>query len=92
MAMNRVPGFVKRPPRTDLRVPVVLINSDGIECNAMMVDLSAAGCRLEVSETPRIGERVTFRDRDGFEFPAQIRWALGNEAGALFLDPVTFSV
>jgi 16S rRNA U1498 N3-methylase RsmE len=89
--MIRIPGFIKRSPRVDLRRSVTLTNSDGTQFSAVILDLSGDGCRLEVSETPRIGERVTLRDDRGREFAAQIRWALGNEAGAAFLGPVSFS-
>lgn len=89
--MTRIPGFIKRARRVDLRRSVTLINSDGTAFDAVILDLSSEGCRLEVSESPRIGERVTLRDERGREFAAQIRWALGNEAGAAFLSPANFA-
>jgi hypothetical protein len=89
--MARVHGFNKRAPRIDLRHSAVLINSDGIESEVTVLDVSSGGFRIEVQESPRIGEFVTLRVEHREEFPAQIRWALGNEAGGVFLAPVDYS-
>lgn len=86
----REPGHIKRSPRVDTNFDAYLINSDGGRMNVFVMDISREGCRLEVAEEGalRIGEHVEIRvDRYG-RFPAQIRWALGNEAGAVFLEPV----
>ena len=88
--MARVDGFQKRAPRIDLRRPAVLINSDGAETDAIILDVSSGGFRLEISDIPRIGEHVTLRVDRGDEYPAQIRWALGNEAGGVFLTRVNY--
>jgi hypothetical protein len=89
--MARIPGFIKRSPRVDLRRPAVLIDAKGGEIPVTVTDVSSGGFRLEVSETPRIGEHVTLRVERGAEYPAQIRWALGNEAGGIFLTHVDYS-
>jgi hypothetical protein len=82
------PSFNKRAPRIDLRRPAVLVDSDGRESDVIILDVSSGGFRLEVTESPRIGEFVTIRVERGEDFKAQIRWALGSEAGAIFLGPV----
>ena len=41
-----------------------------------------------MTEAPRIAEFVTLRVEHGQEFASQIRWALGNEVGGVFLDAV----
>ena len=89
--MVRMPGFIKRAPRIDLRTPAVLIDATGAEADVFVTDISSGGFRLEVRETPRIGEHVMLRVDKGQEFPAQIRWALNNEAGGIFLTPVDYS-
>jgi hypothetical protein len=83
--MARTSGFDKRPPRIDVHRKAVLINSDGIEAETTVLDVSSGGFRLHHSEPLRIGEFVTLRVEHGEEFPAQIRWALGDEAGGVFL-------
>jgi hypothetical protein len=88
--MARTPGIIKRAPRVDVRRTVVLINSDGMESAATILDVSSGGFRLEVTETPRIGEHVSLRVEHGEQFPAQIRWALGTEAGGIFLAPINW--
>lgn len=86
--MSREQGFSKRAPRIDLKRPAVLIDSDGCESAVTILDVSSGGFRLEVSEGSRIGEFVTLRVERGQEFPAQIRWALGSQAGGVFLAGV----
>jgi hypothetical protein len=44
--------------------------------------------RLAVGEPLRIGELVMLRMEHAETFPLEIRWTLGNEAGAVFLSPV----
>ena len=86
--MARTPGIIKRAPRVDLRREAILINSEGVESPVTILDVSSGGFRLEVTETPRIGEHVRLRVDKHDDFPAQIRWALGSEAGGVFLAPI----
>ena len=86
--MVREQGISKRAPRVDLRRPAVMVDSDGGEHDVTILDVSSGGFRLEVTETPRIGEFVSLRVERGETFPAQIRWALGKEAGGVFLTAV----
>ena len=60
----------------DGRIPVVVI------------DISQDGCRVDTSAMLRISEKVQLEVPKYGTFAAQIRWALGNEAGAVFLEPV----
>jgi hypothetical protein len=85
--MGRDPGFNERAPRVSLRRPVIIVHEDGFEASATVLDVSSGGFRLEVTETPRIGEFVTLHIDRGEPIEAQIRWALGNEAGGVFLTP-----
>ena len=89
--MARDRGLNKRAPRIDLRRPAVLINSDGDAMRVTVLDVSSGGFRLEVPESPKIGEMVTLKVERQAEFPAQIRWVLGNEAGGVFLTSVDYS-
>lgn len=89
--MARDRGLNKRAPRIDLRRPAVLINSDGDAMRVTVLDVSSGGFRLEVPESPKIGEMVTLKVERHAEFPAQIRWALGSEAGGVFLTSVNYS-
>ena len=86
--MARAPGFVKRAPRVDLRQPAVLINSDGIAMDVVLLDLSSSGFKIEAPETLRIGEVVTLQVGRSSEMKAQVRWALGDQAGGVFITPV----
>jgi hypothetical protein len=82
------PGPTDRPPRADLRRSATLINSDGVEIDVVILDVSRGGFRLEVSENLRIGEQVTLLAEHDDRFPAEVRWALGKEAGGVFLVEV----
>ncbi len=86
--MTREPGQVKRAPRVDTKFAARLIDSDGNVVKVTVMDISREGCRLESDEILKIGEKVNIEVPKYGNFPAQIRWALGNEAGAVFLEPV----
>ena len=84
----REPGHIKRSPRVDTRFDATLIDSDGGKHNVVVTDISREGCRLETEELLKIGESVQIEVPKYGLYPAQIRWALGKEAGAVFLEPV----
>jgi hypothetical protein len=84
----REPGHIKRTPRVDTRFDTKLTDSDGNSVDVVVVDISREGCRLVTDSTLKIGENVQIDVPKHGSFAAQIRWALGNEAGAVFLEPV----
>lgn len=84
----RPPGIVKRAPRVDTRFKASLIDSDGNVMPVLVMDISREGCRLETEATLKIGEKVDIEVPKYGKFPAQVRWALGSEAGVVFLEPV----
>lgn len=84
----REPGQIKRAPRVDTRFPTKLTDSDGVTVDVIVMDISKEGCRLQTEGTLKIGENVQIEVPKHGSFAAQIRWALGNEAGAVFLEPV----
>ena len=89
--MGRVPGFIKRAPRIDIDRSAVLIDSDGEQQQVTVLDVSSGGFKLKVSSLPRIGDHVRLRVERSAEIEAQIRWAVGEEAGGVFLSPVDYS-
>jgi hypothetical protein len=84
----REPGHIKRAARVDTRIETFLTDSDGNRISVIVMDISRDGCRLEAPAMLRIGEKVQIEVPKYGSFAAQIRWALGNEAGAVFLEPV----
>ena len=84
----RPPGQIKREPRIDTQFEAVMVDADGGEHIVTVMDLSKSGFRIECDETFRIGEMVQLRTTKYGDYPAQIRWSLGRETGALFLEPV----
>jgi PilZ domain-containing protein len=84
----REPGHIKRAARVDTRIETFLTDSDGNRIPVVVIDISRDGCRMETSAMLRISEKVQIEVPKYGSFAAQIRWALGNEAGAVFLEPV----
>jgi len=83
----RQPGFIKRKPRACVSKPAELLRADGSIWPVVITDLSDEGFRLQVEETPTIGETVELKVL-GFDLiEAQIRWAFGNAAGGRFSTP-----
>ena len=62
--------------------------ADGSEHCVTVTDVSSGGFRLETEDTLPIGEHVHLRVPRYGDFPAQIRWALGSDAGGVFLESV----
>jgi hypothetical protein len=86
--MGRTPGHISRTPRVSVEHNATLVMSDGSEHAVTITDVSSGGFHLVTDQTLPIGEHVFLRvDRYG-DFPAQIRWALGFEAGGVFLQAV----
>ena len=84
----REPGFIKRNRRVDTHLRGTVADSDGEQSIVVVIDISREGCRMETDGTLKIGEEIELHiDRYGVH-RAQVRWALGKEAGAIFLDPV----
>lgn len=84
----REPGHIKRAARVDTRIDTFLTDSDGNRIPVVVIDISRDGCRMETAAMLRISEKVQLEVPKYGTFAAQIRWALGNEAGAVFLEPV----
>lgn len=86
--MSRIPGHIARTPRVSVAHEATLVMSDGSEHAVTITDVSSGGFHLKTDDTIPIGSHVFLRvDRYG-NFPAQIRWSLGSDAGGVFLEPV----
>lgn len=75
-----------RSTRIDVNFDAVLVTSDDHEIAVTVKDLSREGFRIELTDEVLVGERVRLRVRRNEEIPAEIKWALGSEAGGVFLD------
>ena len=79
----------QRSPRVQTSIAAVLVDSDNGEIPVEVVDLSSGGFRLRAGEPLVIGEQVRLRVPRYGDFPAQIQWVQGGEAGGRFLEPIT---
>jgi hypothetical protein len=78
----------ERSPRVRTSIPAVLVDSDGGELSVEVTDLSCGGFRLHADEALVAGEHVRLRVARYGDFPAQIQWVNGQEAGGRFLEPI----
>ena len=81
-------GEIKRGPRVATDLKAVLLRPNGEEIHAIIIDISKDGFRLTAEAQLMIGERLDLRVPKAGDVPAQIRWALGNEAAGVFLAPL----
>ncbi len=84
----RDPTHIKRAPRVSTKLSATVVDGAGTEFAATVTDISKHGFRLTCGDTLHIGEYVHLRVPRYGDFPAQIRWALGSEAGGVFMEPV----
>jgi hypothetical protein len=89
IAMSRMPGQISRTPRVAVEHAATLVMADGSEHPVTITNVSSGGFRLSTADTIPIGARVFLRVERYGDFPAQIRWSLGTEAGGVFLQPVS---
>ena len=88
----RDPSWIKRSPRVDGSHDGLLVDGEGRRYPVKILDISSGGFKLEADETFRIGEYVSLNVSKYGEFSAQIRWALGDKAGGVFLDPIVLPI
>ncbi len=86
--MSRTPGHIARTPRVNVAHDATLVMSDGAEHQVTITDVSSGGFHLRTDDTIPIGSHVFLRVARYGDFPAQIRWSFGFEAGGVFLEPV----
>jgi len=89
--MRRPPGYIKRAPRIDFSRFALLIDSKGVEQQVTMLDISSSGFKVQVADLPMIGDVVMLRVDKSAPVKAQIRWAVDDQAGGVFLSPVDYS-
>lgn len=82
----------QRLPRVQTSLTAVLVDSDGGELPVEVTDLSSGGFRLRTTEQLIAGENIRLRVERYGDFPAQIHWAEGNEAGGRFFEPISLKM
>lgn len=84
----RKPGEIKRGPRVATDLKARLMRADGQEIPVVISDISKDGFKLRSDAQLMIGERVDLCMPKTGDVPVQIRWAIGGEAGGIFLAPL----
>ena len=80
----RLPGWLSRFDRDGVLLHGVATLPDGREIPAQLTNLSKEGCRLETSETLRIGARVKVTAEMLDRVSGTVRWSLLGTAGVRF--------
>ena len=80
-----------RETRISVSYEGVLTTADGHEVTVVVRDVSASGFRIELAEELLEGELVQMRIGKQATIAAEIKWALGGEAGGVFLEPLELS-
>ena len=88
--MDRNRAMAKRETCVDVRKPALLVNSDGMEIDVLVLDISSHGFRVAIDEELHVGELVSLRVDDEL-VGGEIRWVLGTEAGGTFISPIDSS-
>jgi hypothetical protein len=83
--MDRGDGWIKRKDRFPVRVSAVVLRAQERSQAVRLTNFSDGGCRIEGSYGLTVGERVRIDIPRMGAVKAQIRWALGNCAGARFV-------
>lgn len=78
----------ERAPRVDTQLLATVTASDGAVVPVTVLDISREGCRLRCDGDLQSGERIAINVERYGSYPAEVRWAKGGEAGAVFLEPV----
>ena len=84
----RQPGEIKRGPRVSTDLNGKVLRTSGEEIDVVITDISKDGFKLSSDAQLLIGERIDLRVPKTGDVPAQIRWAVGKEAGGVFLAPL----
>lgn len=80
----RLPGWLSRFDRDVVLLHGMARRADGREIPAQLTNLSKEGCRLETSETLKIGERVKVNIEMFDQISGTVRWSLLGVAGVRF--------
>ncbi|HEU5482391.1 MAG TPA: PilZ domain-containing protein [Sphingomicrobium sp.] len=78
-----------REARVTLNCDAVLTESDGCTLDVVIVDVSKGGFRLQSLAELEVGSDVLLHVHKLAPVRGQIRWTCGQEAGGVFLDPVS---
>lgn len=84
----RQPGEIKRGPRVSTDLKAQLLRAGGEQIEVVVTDISKDGFKLSADRQLSIGERVELCIPKTGDVPAQIRWAIGDRAGGVFLAPL----
>ena len=82
--MGRGESWVGRKDRHSVVIDAVVYRDDGSKIAVKLSNVSDEGCRVEGADNLGIGERVRIAIARMGEVKAQVRWSLGDCAGARF--------
>jgi hypothetical protein len=78
--------FRSSAPRIPIRELAQLVDPDGGACEVVLIDISSEGFRLRSGGALVIGQQAVLRVHRYGDYPVEIVWTRGLEAGGVFLE------
>lgn len=75
-------------PRIGLEAEAIARRAGSPNYRVRIRDLSQAGCKLEIVDRPRVGERIWVKVEGLEALEATVRWVKNGLAGARFVRPL----
>lgn len=83
--MQRLPGWISRADREDVRLSGTAVLADGREIAVEITNVSPSGCQVVSDETIGIGESIQLNVPSLEGMAGTIRWSLFGNAGVRFV-------
>ena len=83
--MQRLPGWIARADREDVRLSGTAVLADGRRIPVEITNVSRSGCQVVSDETIGIGEPIELNVPPLEGVAGTIRWSLFGNAGVRFL-------
>lgn len=83
--MQRLPGWISRADREDVRLSGTAVLADGREIPVEIRNVSPSGCQVVSEETIGIGESIQLNVPSLEGMAGTIRWSLFGNAGVRFV-------
>ena len=87
-SLVQCPNYIERAPRVDLNRAAFLIDSQGNEHPATLMNVSGGGFAVKTEQPLFAGERIRLRADRHEALLAQICWTRSCKAGGILVEPV----
>jgi hypothetical protein len=88
--MQRTSASNGRKERHPVEIDAILHRTDGSKSPVKLTNFSDQGCRIELEDELRVGERLAIAIPRMGQVKAQVRWSATGSAGARFVAESDF--